>query len=352
MSTKILVSGVGGQASYNFIDALKLSRYYDYEFVGVDSNNYMLPLSGIKNSFTVPKPGQEYLNQINFLIDSYKINFMHPQPDPEVVYLCAANDLVGAKTFLPDLKTVLNCQDKLKTNQILKEEEIPVPEIFSNKYITPKLSSEDWSFSIRDKKYWLRARTGAGSKAALPISSYEQAQGWLSYWEERGLDTDAFILSEFLPGKEYAWQSIWYEGELVVSQGRERVEYLNGNLMPSGQSSSPSVARTVSDDRVNEVGFNAVNAISDEPHGVFGVDMKENEEGTPCVTEINAGRFYTTSNFFAHAGLNMPDIYMQLGLYGESDYRGKHFNPLPENLYWIRGIDRKPKLVHGDDYGF
>ena len=68
---------------------------------------------------------------------------------------------------------------------------------------------------------------------------------------------------------EFAWQSLWYNGELVTSQARERLEYIFGNLTPSGQTSSPSVAKTVNRDDVNEAGKNAVLAVCDKPHKYF-----------------------------------------------------------------------------------
>jgi len=153
------------------------------------------------------------------------------------------------------------------------------------------------------------------------------------------------MVSEFLPGHEYAWQSLWWQGKLVTAQARERLEYIFGNLTPSGQTSSPSVAKTVNRDDINEVGQSAVKAVSSKPHGVYCVDMKEGADGIPKVTEINIGRFFTTSNFFAHAGLNMPDMYLELGLTGKLSKPPKQLNPLSDNLYWVRMIDMGFKLV-------
>ena len=56
--------------------------------------------------------------------------------------------------------------------------------------------------------------------------------------------------------------------------------------------------------------------MDDRATGVFCVDLKEDEAGRPLVTEINAGRFFTTSNFLAEAGANMPYSYVELALGG------------------------------------
>ena len=156
-----------------------------------------------------------------------------------------------------------------------------------------------------------------------------------------------FMASELLPGREFAYQSVWQDGELVAGQARERVEYLYGHLTPHGQSSTPSVARTVRIPAVDVTALAAIRALDPCPHGVYCVDMKESADGTVKVTEINAGRFFTTSNFFAAAGLNMPDLLVRCALGERPERHGS--SPLPQDLYWIRMVDMGFTLVRGED---
>jgi hypothetical protein len=200
----------------------------------------------------------------------------------------------------------------------------------------------------RHPKLWVRARVGAGARASLPVRKAEQAVGWVRWWvQERGMNAGDFMVSEFLGGREFAYQSLWQDGELVAGQARERVEYLYGHLTPSGQTSTPSVARTVSMPEVDELACSAIRALDPEPRGVYCVDIKESSQGQPKVTEINAGRFFTTSNFFAHAGLNMPDMMVRCALGEHPAKRGS--SPLPPDLYWIRMVDMPYRLVRGDE---
>jgi carbamoyl-phosphate synthase large subunit len=194
-------------------------------------------------------------------------------------------------------------------------------------------------------KLWVRARTGAGSRSSLPVTSTEQAGNWIEWWiKEKNLDWSDFQVSEFLPGEEYALQTIWQDGLLVSAEARVRISYLYGFLSPSGQSSTPSVARTTSKPEVYKLGLKAIRALDQHPNGVFCVDMKTDYDSVIKVTEINAGRFFTTSNFFAHAGVNMPEMSIRAAA-------GEKLTPigagtLGEDLFWIRMVDMGFKLVH------
>lgn len=345
---RILITGAGGSAAHNFVDALKLSST-DYYLVGTDTRPYHLELAQTDQKYLVPPvsdPG--YLPTMNKIIDREKIDLVHTQPDVEVAFLAQYRDKLNAKVFLPPTSEIDLCHDKLRFNEVLKQAGVGVPEAY---HLVDDNAVERAVVALRENhsKVWVRAIRGAGSKASLPISSAAQAKAWIAYWvSEKGLRPEDFMASQFLPGREFAWQSLWHEGKLVSSQGRERVEYVFGNLTPSGQTSSPSVARTVSRQDVNAVSEAAVRAVSRRPHGVYGVDMKEDEAGRPLVTEINIGRFFTTSNFFAHAGLNLPEMYVRLGL-GQAVGRDvQQYNPLPDDLYWVRMMDMGYKLVKGD----
>lgn len=346
----ILITGAGGSAAANFIDALHQSKA-QHNTVGVDVVPYHLVMFPSSHKYIVPKvsdPG--YIDSLNRIIDRHEIDLVHPQPDGEVAFLATNRDLIRTKLLLPDTESIELCHDKLRFNQVLGNRDVPVPKAYG---IFDKVSLAEAIHELLaiNSRAWLRAIRGAGSRASLPVNSLYQADAWIDYWRGfRGLDYGDFMISELLPGKEFAWQSIWYKGELLTCQARERIEYIFGNLTPSGQSSSPSVARTVNRDDINIIGQAAVQAVSEVPHGVFSVDMKEDGKGCPRVTEINPGRFFTTSNFFAHAGLNMPEMYVELAIGRLPKQLPPKVNPLPEDLYWVRMIDMGYKLITGDKW--
>lgn len=51
--------------------------------------------------------------------------------------------------------------------------------------------------------------------------------------------------------------------------------------------------------------------------------MTYDKNGVPNPTEINISRFFTAIYFFTKAGLNMPEIYKDLAIYGEKPYLEK-----------------------------
>lgn len=346
---RVLITGAGGSAAFNFRDALRLDAA-DHHVVGCDMRPYHLELMELERRYLVPGvTDPRYAEAINTIVEKEEIDLIHPQPDVEVAWYAANADRVSAKVFLPDLPAVQLCHDKMAFHARLSERGVEVPAAF---HITSKdalAHALDQLLQIQPK-VWLRAIRGAGSRASLPINSVYQGDAWIDYWRTfRGVDYGDFMASEFLPGPEFAWQSLWYQGELITSQARERLEYIFGNLTPSGQTSSPSVARTVNRADVNAAGEAAVRAVMDVPHGVFCVDMKEGADGRPKVTEINCGRFFTTSNFFPYAGLNMPAMYVELAVTGTlSGPRPPQYDPLPDDLYWVRMIDMGFKLVRGE----
>ncbi|MFL6244364.1 MAG: hypothetical protein ACJ73V_15225 [Acidimicrobiia bacterium] len=344
--TTVLLLGAGGSAAANVLDALRRASA-PYQVVGADASALKLHLSAADDRLVIPRAGDDdYAAAVVAAIEQYGCDVVHPQPDPDVRAVGKLRDVIPAATYLPDQSALELAADKLAFASCLRGAAVPVPETTAFSAIddvglaTAKLLAEH-------EQVWVRARVGAGARASLPVRRGAQAEAWVRWWiDERGLQASDFMASEFLPGREFAYQSVWQDGELVAGQLRERVEYLYGHLTPSGQTSTPSVARTVDEPRVDQLAQDAIRALDPVPCGAYCVDIKESSEGPAKVTEINAGRFFTTSNFFAAAGLNMPDLLIRCAL-GERPPRCGS-SPLPADLFWIRMVDMSYALVPGD----
>lgn len=350
---RILVTGAGGAPGANFIASLRMVKEEDFYIVGADINKYHLELTeGLDAKYILPAAdAPEYLEKLNEIIRREKIDMVHSQPEQEVRFISSHRDEVLAKTFFPKPETLAITSDKAVFNRLLQDNNLEVPKAYHIE------KEEDIQVALEDllrfqDRVWLRATRGAGSRASLPVNTMLQATGWIDYWTKmKGMHISDFMMSEFLPGAEFAFQSIWYEGELITSMVRKREEYLFGNLFPSGQSSSPSVAITVHRDDINELATKAIKLVDPKATGIFCADIKENKDGIPCLLEINAGRFFTTSNNFSMAGLNMPYYYVKMVLDGRDSLPVlPKYNGIPEGWYWIRLMDMGAKLVKGETW--
>ncbi|HET6517338.1 MAG TPA: hypothetical protein VFG25_03855 [Nitrosopumilaceae archaeon] len=346
---RILVTGCGGAAAANFVASLRAADE-DFFIIGTDVNKFHLELADVDIRYILPSALEPtYLEKLNQVIEKERVEFIHPQPDPEVLFLSRNREQIKTRLFLPAKQTIETCQNKMGLVDHLRRSQVPTAESYIIDNET-NLSKHVNKLLENNEKVWLRAIKGAGARASLPIKNTTHGKVWIDYWKSmKGIGYGEFMISEFLPGKEFAFQSIWKDGKLITSQARERIEYLFGYLTPSGQTSSPSVARTVHRDDVNKIATKAVLSLDENATGIFCVDLKENKDGVPCITEINAGRFFTTSNFFSSVGSNMPSYYIKMA-FDEDLPKLSQYNPLEKDLYWIRGMDMGFKLVKENQF--
>ena len=344
---KILCTGAGGPAGINFTKSL-MAAPEKMAIVGTDSNEFFLNLAITKKRYIVPRAkDSSYIDNLNDIIHKENIEFLHAQPDIEVEVVSENREKIDASIFLPSKAAVKACQDKLESTKIWTKHNVPVArtlELTIDKDI-------DKAFERLGSPIWIRARHGAGGTGSSPAANRETAIEWMKYWISRKVNWK-FIAQEYLPGRNIAFHSLWKEGEIVTSMARERLQYIYAYLAPSGITGTPAVQRTVHDENVNEISTQAVLSIDKEFSGIASVDLKENAQGVPCVTEINPGRMFTTSYFFSYASkelqkdyyANIPYLYTKLA-YKEAVPDIPKYNILPPNVYWIRHMDAPARLV-------
>ena len=234
------------------------------------------------------------------------------------------------------------CQDKSKSAKIWLSQGIPCPKTI---IITSPNDLQNAAEQI-GYPFWMRATQGAGGRGSTLVNNLETGKAWLRYWESREEISMNFIAQQYLPGLNLAWQSIWKDGELVVSQARERIEYIYPYLAVSGVTGTPVVAKTVNmPEKWKKIAEDAVLSIDEDASGIFCVDLKGDKNGIPNPTEINCGRFFTTSAGFSSlgaqlgvSGANMPWVSVKLGL-GEKVGPFPKFDILPSGWHYIRHID-------------
>lgn len=340
---KILIAGAGGAPSEGVIYSLKKNP--NNEVIGMGSEPTDLILSKAEKKYYIPYANTvEYKESLLNILQKEKPDLVHFQNDLEIYYASLIRDEIqatGTKIFMPEHAVIDICVHKYKSYQAFKKAGVIVPENIeiNNENDLKKAFKE---LSDTKGKIWLRdSGIGGGGKGALPTSDYSLAKSWIDHYDGWG----NFIAAEMLTPKTVTWLSIWYEGELVVAQTRAREGWTHANRAISGITGVTKVGITVSDDQVNKIAMNTVKAVSDKPHGIFGVDMAYDTNGIPNPTEINISRFFTTVRFFTEAGVNFPEIFKNLALGEKISVGETTVNPLQSGLMWVRGMDTEPKLI-------
>ena len=345
---KILIAGAGGAPSEGVIKSLLMSEKGEC-IIGMGSEPNDLVLSKAQKKYIVPyADAPEYLEYLLKILNKEKPDLVHFQNDLEIFFASQYRDQIhatGTKTFMPDHDVIDTCVHKHKTYLKLKEAGVKVP---TNLLINNEddLRNAFAELGDEDGKIWLRASSiGGGGKGALPTNDFTFAKGWIDRFNGWG----DFVAAEMLTPDTVTWLSIWYEGELIVAQTRIRKGWTHGNRTLSGVTGVTKVGQTFSNKLIDEIAINTIKAVSDKPHGIFGVDMAYDKDGIPNPTEINISRFFTTVLFFTEAGLNMPEIFKDLAIYGEKPDLKNVINPLQDGLLWLRGMDTLPKIFKSDE---
>ena len=354
MTKRVLVTGAGGLAGVNFARALRISsmRYY---LVGTDFNRYHILYPDVDARYLTPRHSDRlFVSRLSEIVKKERVDFVHPQPSSEAYVISSKRKSVPCRTLLPPASVMRVGQDKLLSQEKLEAAGIPVAR-------TGKVSGRQdvrRAFSKIPSPLWVRARHGAGGRLSLLCRSAAEAQLWIGLWVARGNKYDEFVVQEYLPGRNIAWDSIWYEGNLVTSYSRERLEYPFKHVSPSGITGTPSVSRTVHDRAVNKVGELAVRAIDPCPSGAYSVDIKESVDGRPCVTEVDPGKFHSTMPLWGYIAVkhlrlpeyaNLADIYVRLGLGEELRDVPPKTDLIPAGYYLLRDMDVGAYLWREED---
>ena len=342
---RVLVTGSGGLAGVNFVRALRASPR-GYYIVGTDFNRYHLVFPDVDARYLTPRHSDKtFVPRVAEIVKREKVDFLHPQPSSEAYVISNKGGRIPCKTLLPPARVMRIGQDKLLTQKRLEARNIPVAKTFAIK----KKEDARAAFLKLGTPLWVRARHGAGWRLSLLCNDAVEASLWIDLWVKRGgAPYSEFILQEYLPGRNIAWDSLWKDGKLVTSYSRERLEYPFKHISPSGITGTPSVSRTVHGRRLNDVGQRAVKAIDEKPNGAYSVDMKESEDGRPCITEVDSGKFHSTMPLWVYIAVkhlrlpqyaNLADLYVRLGMDEIIRDKPPKTDLLPAGYYLLRDMD-------------
>ena len=343
----ILLPGAGTGAGNNLIRSLR-ADYPGLVVVGVHADRFTLRNSKANRNYLVSSPGDPgFADCLREIVEREQIDLLIPNTDADVALASALRDVLSCRVFLPSKAVIERCQDKLDLSQFLRSQGVAV----ATSHPVQGLDALDDAYErfAPGRRLWCRIRSGYASRGAAPVETPEDARAWIGYWERmRGVPATLFTLSDYLPGRDFACQSLWKNGRLVLIKTVERLSYLGAETRASGTSSIASLAKTVTEPAVVETCVRAIRALDPDASGAFSVDLKEDRAGVPCLTEINAGRFITMMNFFDFTGRhNMSTTYVRLALDEPVEITDPY--DTAEDRYFVRGVDSLPAIFSADE---
>jgi carbamoyl-phosphate synthase large subunit len=344
---RLLITGAGTGASGNLMRSLRAGDPFLF-LVGCHHDRFTLKLSSADRNYLTPAPKVPgFAAALRRIIQTEKIDLLIPSSDADVMLISRLRRGIPCRLFLPRRATIELCQDKYHLAALLQSRGIPVPVTYP---ITDSAKIGRLFRRLSDRsRVWCRMRTGFGAMGASLIENPKQARNWIREWQEReGIPATAFVLSEYLPGRDFACQSLWKDGQLILVKTSERVSYFIPASAPRAVSSVARLAKTVFAPKVVEICTNAIQALDKKATGVFSVDLKENAAGVPCITEINAGRFSSGTNILDLTGkYNMAATFVRVALDEPVDLCEEY--DVAEDYYMLRDLDTPPGVFHAEE---
>lgn len=348
MAARLLLTNAGNAPGNNLARSLRAGAEPVF-IVGCNDDQFALKKSDADRNYLIPPADHpEWGEVLRWIMKTDRLDLIIPTVDPDVDSLSRARKHLSEYLFLPSASVLEVCRDKYRLIALLRRNGVDAPASYpvkDLKHITKIFQELNGS-----RPLWCRVRSGAGALGALPVQTPEQARSWIQYWKEmRGIAVNAFVLSEYLPGRDFGCQSLWKEGDLVLIKTYERLSYLGMGSQPAQVSSVAALAKTVFESKVVDTCVRAIKLLDARASGVFSVDLKEDVRGTPCITEIGVGRFSSATNIFDLVGKhNMAKTFVQLARGLPVDIEDS-YDAAPD-WYMLRDLDGAPRIFHASQF--
>ena len=338
----ILFSGIGGPTPLGLAQSVKMA-FPDCRCIGVDGSPWSASLyhSDIFDATyqIVSGKAANYWEVISEVVEKEAIDFAFIVPETEVLVWSQRQEesVLPCKALIPEFKLASFCFDKLKVAEVLYPLELSPATVAFDSSATENQSAPPMAYP-----FWIRVKSGAGALGALKIESEKDLNTWLSLHDYR----QDFIISEYLPGRNYACKLLFLGGELIQHASAERIDYLLSAAAPSGISGMCARGRLLNRPDLVEKSTAALHEISTkldvQLNGMFTVDFKENLQGMPLITEINI-RHVSFNHAFALGGVNFAETTLRhlLNL-APGAAPSNHFE---KESFFIRGVDAPLRLI-------
>lgn len=340
----VLVINSGDGTGVNFTRALALDG--GFRTVGVDLtvDDFIASEADARHLVEWSGPN-DFLEQVDRIARDESADVVYAaDTGAPLLALVAGRSRLDAATLLPDPHDHDRMEDKWQTWTALYRAGIPVPD---TRLVTSGGTID--AMLAKHGRVWLRRRTGSGGSGSLGTGSSALAAAWIAEHDGWG----EFTVSEHLSQRTATFSGVWWDGELIASQLRERTSWKYSQLAASGVTGITSGQKTLWDSDLHAMSMAAVRATCGRPHGAIGVDYtwsvaSEHRPSLPLPTEVQPGRFYSSMEFLARVGINLPAIYCRAAC-GDTPQQPLH-NPVREAHFWFKSVDKLPLLFSEDEF--
>ena len=349
MAKRLLVTSAGTGPSNNLIRSLR-AGHPSMVVIGAHDDPFILQNSTADRRYRVPAAGPGWARALRRIAREEAVDLVIPATDADTVALSRMRAGLARYLFLPRPSLIDLCADKYRLAGRLHALGLPAPATARVRSLREVGAIFRRLAGGRGGPLWCRVRRGAGSRGAIPVATAAQARSWIAYWRDmRGVPVTAFTLSEYLPGRDLGCQSVWKDGVQLLVKTYERLSYLSSGTQAAEISSVPALTKTVREPEIAALCARVIRALDPRASGVFGVDLKQDAAGVARVTEINAGRFSSTTNLLDLTGKhNMTAVYLQAALGERVDVRDEY--DVAEYHYLLRDIDAVPRILREEEF--
>lgn len=274
----VLVFPCGSEIGLEVNRALAHSTHFKlYGGNSVDDHGKYVYKNYISGIPFIDKPN--FIDEINRIVELYKIDFIIPAHDSAVLKMAEYQSLIKAAIITSCAETCKVCRSKGTTYEIF-EKLIPTPKVYA--------INEQMNFPV-----FLKPDVGQGTKGTYKVNSKEEVDFYFK--------KDPTLLAlEYLPGKEYTVDCFTDKNrKLLFAEGRERIRINNGISVNSKQTNNPKFQKIA--EIINQtLSF----------QGVWFYQVKERADGELVLMEI-APRIAGTMALFRAVGIN----FIQLSLF-------------------------------------
>lgn len=348
----ILITGVGGPTPRSFARAIKeIGSYALYRLIATDIHPHAMGLYQNqlfdKAYITSGSSDANYWEEMEDIIRIENIDIAVILPEQEVL-AWSRRQAVGSlpcKALIPPIEAVNQMLDKgILTAALSSTGLVPKSIMIDPTDPNLKVNTEE----ILTYPYWIRSATGSSGLGSYKIENFQDLERWIAI--NKGINN--FIASEYLPGRNLACKMLYYKGKLMRSACAERVKYIMAKVSPSGITGNTSFGRLINDEKVFEVANDAMEIMFErtgaERHGFYTVDLKEDANGKPMITEINV-RHVAFTQCFAAGGANLCEDTIRL-LDEDPTFDEEFISyQFEEGLIFLRDVDESPIIMKEDE---